>query len=137
MERPPLPPVGCGIGAPAESRPAPGAGAGGEEEIADISVLNDTAAWLRHLRLHKYTTNFENDHWKDMVLMDEKALEAKGVAALGARRKMLKTFELVRAKYGIKMPGEEEGKPAEGGEGASAEKTAEITNGSATEGDGK
>jgi len=33
--------------------------------------------------------------------MDEAALEVKGVAALGARRKMLKTFELVRKKMGI------------------------------------
>ncbi len=81
--------------------------AGGEEEIADLATLNDTAAWLRQLRLHKYTTNFEKDHWRDMVLMDEKALEDKGVAAMGARRKMLKTFELVRAKYDIKLPGEE------------------------------
>jgi hypothetical protein len=39
-----------------------------------------------------------------MVLMDEAALEAKGVAALGARRKMLKTFELVRKKMGIEDP---------------------------------
>jgi len=36
--------------------------------------------------------------------MDEAALEARGVAALGARRKMLKTFELVRAKLGIEEP---------------------------------
>jgi hypothetical protein len=28
-------------------------------------------------------------------------LEAKGVSALGARRKMLKTFEVVRKKMGI------------------------------------
>ncbi len=40
--------------------------------------------------------------------MDDKQLEDKGVAALGARRKMLKTFELVRKKYGIKMDGEDE-----------------------------
>ena len=39
-----------------------------------------------------------------MVLMDEQALEAQGVAALGARRKMLKTFEVVRRKMGIDDP---------------------------------
>jgi hypothetical protein len=83
-------------------------GGGGDEEVADISVLNDVAAWLRQLRLHKYTPNFENSNWKEMVLMDDKALEEKGVAALGARRKMLKTFEGVRKKYGIKMDGEDE-----------------------------
>ena len=82
--------------------------AGGEEEVADLATLEDVPAWLRQLRLHKYTPNFETSHWKQMVVMDDKALEDKGVAALGARRKMLKTFELVRKKYGIKMDGEDE-----------------------------
>ena len=39
-----------------------------------------------------------------MVLMDEHGLEAQGVAALRARRKMLKTFEVVRRKMGIDDP---------------------------------
>ena len=91
--------------------------AGGEEEIADLATLNDVPAWLRQLRLHKYTPNFETSHWKEMVLMDDKQLEDKGVAALGARRKMLKTFELVRKKYGIKMEGEDE--PGSRGTGSS------------------
>lgn len=34
--------------------------------------------------------------WQDMIKLDDEALEAKGVAALGARRKMLKVFENVR-----------------------------------------
>lgn len=72
----------------------------GEEDV-DPALLNDVPAWLRSLRLHKYTPNFEGAKWEDMVVMDEAALEAKGVAALGARRKMLKTFELVRKKMGI------------------------------------
>ncbi|CAA7258817.1 unnamed protein product [Cyclocybe aegerita] len=72
----------------------------GEEDV-DPALLNDIPAWLRSLRLHKYTPNFEGSKWQDMVMMDEAALEAKGVAALGARRKMLKTFELVRKKMGI------------------------------------
>jgi len=71
------------------------------EEDVDPALLNDIPAWLRSLRLHKYTPNFEGAKWQDMVVMDEAALEAKGVAALGARRKMLKTFELVRKKMGI------------------------------------
>lgn len=74
--------------------PASNAGKGGEEEV-DPSVLGDVPTWLRTLRLHKYTPNFEGMKWQDMVVMDEAALEAKGVAALGARRKMLKTFQLV------------------------------------------
>jgi hypothetical protein len=72
----------------------------GDEDV-DPALLNDVAAWLRSLRLHKYTPNFEGSKWQDMVMMDEAALEAKGVAALGARRKMLKTFELVRKKMGM------------------------------------
>ncbi|KAF8627415.1 hypothetical protein AX17_006230 [Amanita inopinata Kibby_2008] len=71
------------------------------EEDVDPALLNDVPAWLRSLRLHKYTPNFEGMEWQDMVVMDEAQLEAKGVAALGARRKMLKTFEIVRKKMGI------------------------------------
>jgi hypothetical protein len=82
------------------------AGSGGkkDEDDFDPAVLHDVAGWLRTLRLHKYTPNFEGMTWKDMVLMDEAALEAQGVAALGARRKMLKTFEVVRKKMGIDDP---------------------------------
>ncbi|KAN0130639.1 hypothetical protein V8E53_011532 [Lactarius tabidus] len=75
-----------------------------DEEDFDPAVLSDVAGWLRTLRLHKYTPNFEGMSWKDMVVMDEQALEAQGVAALGARRKMLKTFEVVRRKMGIDDP---------------------------------
>ncbi|KAI0718203.1 hypothetical protein C8T65DRAFT_804192 [Cerioporus squamosus] len=76
-----------------------------DEEDVDPKLLDDIPGWLRSLRLHKYTPNFEGMHWRDMVVMDEAALEAKGVAALGARRKMLKTFEVVRKKMGIDSPG--------------------------------
>lgn len=76
----------------------------GEEEVPDLTVLEDVAAWLRHLRLHKYTPNFQDSDWKKMTVMTDADLEAKGVAALGARRKLLKTFSKVREKYGIKGP---------------------------------
>jgi len=79
-------------------------GAKKDEEDFDPAVLHDVAGWLRTLRLHKYTPNFEGMSLKDMVVMDEQALEAQGVAALGARRKMLKTFEVVRKKMGIDDP---------------------------------
>jgi len=55
--------------------------------------------------LHKYTSNFEGCSWKDMVAMDDAALDAKGVSALGARRKMLKIFEVVKAKMGMPTSG--------------------------------
>ncbi|KAJ3166869.1 hypothetical protein HDU88_002955 [Geranomyces variabilis] len=65
-------------------------------ESVDLEALNDIPSWLRSLRLHKYTSTFETMYWKDMIKMDENALIAKGVNALGARRKLLKVFELVR-----------------------------------------
>jgi hypothetical protein len=48
------------------------------------------------LRLHKYTTIFEKDDWKQLIILNEDQLTEKGVAALGARRKMLKVFEAAR-----------------------------------------
>ncbi|KAG2177320.1 hypothetical protein INT43_007977 [Umbelopsis isabellina] len=57
----------------------------------------DVPAWFRSLRLHKYNTVFESMKWQDIVKMSDEDLVAKGVAALGARRKMLKVFENVRA----------------------------------------
>jgi hypothetical protein len=66
-----------------------------------MKLLGDTANWLRSLRLHKYTSNFEKSNWREMVAMDDAALEAQGVAALGARRKLLKVFENVRNLQGI------------------------------------
>lgn len=35
--------------------------------------------------------------WQDMLKMDDEALLNKGVAALGARRKLLKVFDQVKA----------------------------------------
>lgn len=99
--------VGGGNGTRSNNGRDGGAGksdkAGGDEEV-DPALLNDVPGWLRSLRLHKYTPNFETMTWREMVVMDEAALEAKGVAALGARRKMLKTFEAVRNKMGVEMP---------------------------------
>ena len=49
-----------------------------DEEDFDPVVLNDVAGWPRTLRLHKYTPNLEGMMWKEMVMMDEQALEAQG-----------------------------------------------------------
>ena len=89
------------------------AGGGGEEEVPDVSVLSDIPAWLRHLRLHKYTPNFESCEWKEMAVMTDTDLQDKGVAALGARRKLLKTFRAVREKHGLKGADDAE-KPGDG-----------------------
>ena len=60
------------------------------EDPTDPSLLNDIPAWLRSLRLHKYTDNLKDLEWKDLIELDDKGLEDRGVNALGARRKMLK-----------------------------------------------
>ena len=60
------------------------------EDPLDPSLLQDIPAWLRSLRLHKYTDNLKDLKWDDLVQLDEKGLEARGVNALGARNKMLK-----------------------------------------------
>jgi hypothetical protein len=59
-------------------------------------ILLDVPAWFRSLRLHKYNNIFEPMKWQDIVKLSDEDLIAKGVAALGARRKMLKVFETIR-----------------------------------------
>ncbi|KAH9900534.1 hypothetical protein F4778DRAFT_739363 [Xylariomycetidae sp. FL2044] len=66
------------------------------EDPTDPTLLQDIPAWLRSLRLHKYTDNLKDMRWTDLVELDDKALEDRGVNALGARRKMLKVFEQVK-----------------------------------------
>ena len=66
------------------------------EDPTDPSLLQDIPSWLRSLRLHKYTDNLKDMNWTELVELDDKALEERGVNALGARRKMLKVFEQVK-----------------------------------------
>ncbi|TNY19997.1 hypothetical protein DMC30DRAFT_353090, partial [Rhodotorula diobovata] len=100
-----------GVGSPganaggggANPQQTPGSGANPDEPL-DMTLLGDTPAWLRSLRLHKYTGIFEGATWQEMAVMGDKDLEDKGVSALGARRKLLKVFETVRAKTGLAAP---------------------------------
>ncbi|GAD94368.1 SAM domain protein [Paecilomyces variotii No. 5] len=66
------------------------------EDPTDPNLLKDIPAWLRSLRLHKYTDNLKDLKWTDLIELDDKGLEDRGVNALGARNKMLKVFEQVR-----------------------------------------
>lgn len=66
------------------------------EDPTDLTLLSDIPNWLRTLRLHKYTDNLKDMRWQDLVALDDAGLEAKGVAAKGARSKLLKVFEQVR-----------------------------------------
>ncbi|KAG6812538.1 hypothetical protein H0H92_002307 [Tricholoma furcatifolium] len=74
------------------------------EEDFDPEMLKDIPAWLRSLRLHKYTACFDGLTWQEIVVLDDATLEAKGVAALGARRRLLRTFEHARKKMGMEDP---------------------------------
>ncbi|KAI9283104.1 hypothetical protein BC943DRAFT_106528 [Umbelopsis sp. AD052] len=65
-------------------------------DVVDMELLQDVPAWFRSLRLHKYNNIFEPMKWQDIVKMNDDDLTAKGVAALGARRKMLKVFETIQ-----------------------------------------
>ncbi|KAF7879309.1 hypothetical protein EAF04_000506 [Stromatinia cepivora] len=67
------------------------------EDPTDPSLLQDIPSWLRSLRLHKYTDQLKDMNWTELVELDDEALEKRGVNALGARRKMLKVFEQVKA----------------------------------------
>ena len=60
------------------------------EDPTDPTLLQDIPNWLRSLRLHKYTDNLKDLKWTELIELDDKGLDEKGVNALGARRKMLK-----------------------------------------------
>ncbi|RDA90158.1 hypothetical protein CP533_6803 [Ophiocordyceps camponoti-saundersi (nom. inval.)] len=66
------------------------------DDPTDPALLQDIPSWLRSLRLHKYTDNLRDMKWTELIELDDRALEERGVNALGARRKMLKVFEQVR-----------------------------------------
>lgn len=67
-------------------------------ESLNMELLDDISSWLKSHRLHKYTGIFANVHWKQMIEMSDSELEARGVLALGARRKLLKIFEQIKEK---------------------------------------
>lgn len=60
------------------------------EDPTDPNLLQDIPSWLRSLRLHKYTENLKDLKWTELIELDDKGLEGRGVNALGARNKMLK-----------------------------------------------
>ncbi|KAI9291919.1 hypothetical protein K502DRAFT_344318 [Neoconidiobolus thromboides FSU 785] len=62
----------------------------------DFEMIESVPAWMRSLRLHKYTPIFEGLTWREVIKLTDEQLSEKGVAALGARRKFLKVFEHVK-----------------------------------------
>ncbi|KAK0461018.1 uncharacterized protein EV420DRAFT_173505 [Desarmillaria tabescens] len=81
-----------------------GSGVTPKEDDINPQLLEDVPAWLKSLRLHKYTSCFEGMNWRDMVELNEATLEKKGVTALGARRRLVKTFDAVKKKMGMASP---------------------------------
>lgn len=75
---------------------AHGSASSAKEPFMDLALLEDISAWLKVLRLHKYTPVLGDLYWKDLVMLNDAQLEARGVSALGARRKMLKVFDQVK-----------------------------------------
>lgn len=65
-------------------------------DISNPDLLNNIPAWLKLLRLHKYTDCLKDIYWKDLIKYDDPMLEKRGVKALGARRKLLKAFDAVK-----------------------------------------
>ncbi|CDO94446.1 unnamed protein product [Kluyveromyces dobzhanskii CBS 2104] len=64
--------------------------------LCDPKLLKNVPAWLKSLRLHKYSEALGTKPWFELIYLDDEALENLGVGALGARRKLLKAFSIVR-----------------------------------------
>ena len=66
------------------------------KNLTDPNLLLDIPMWLKSLRLHKYSTILKDFYWEDLIELDDDFLNKKGVVALGARRKLLKAFTIVK-----------------------------------------
>jgi hypothetical protein len=66
-------------------------------EVTNLELLNNIPAWLKLLRLHKYTDCLKDIPWRELIELDNDQLEERGVVALGARRKLLKAFDVVKS----------------------------------------
>ncbi len=75
-----------------------------KDDDINLTLLNDVPGWFHILRLHKYTPVVGNKTWKELVIMNDSELEKLGISALGARRKLLKHFVVVRNKFNIPHP---------------------------------
>ncbi|EDO15744.1 hypothetical protein Kpol_1049p1 [Vanderwaltozyma polyspora DSM 70294] len=65
------------------------------KSLTDPKLLSNIPAWLKSLRLHKYSEALKGKNWVELIYLDDGKLEVLGVTALGARRKLLKAFAIV------------------------------------------
>ncbi|QLQ81728.1 hypothetical protein HG537_0F04890 [Torulaspora globosa] len=64
--------------------------------LTDPRLLTNIPMWLKALRLHKYSDALSCKKWDEMIYLDDESLEKMGISALGARRKLLKAFAIVK-----------------------------------------
>lgn len=64
--------------------------------LTDPRLLTNIPSWLKSLRLHKYSEALGAKKWDELIYLDDDTLEKMGISALGARRKLLKAFAIVR-----------------------------------------
>ncbi|CDH15001.1 related to Protein VTS1 [Zygosaccharomyces bailii ISA1307] len=64
--------------------------------LTDPRLLTNIPVWLKSLRLHKYSDALSSKRWDELIYLDDETLEHMGISALGARRKLLKAFAVVR-----------------------------------------
>ena len=59
--------------------------------------FSDVPIWLKTLRLHKYTTMFQDLTYDEMMNLNERQLEIRKVTK-GARKKILQSLEKLRER---------------------------------------
>lgn len=64
--------------------------------LTDPKLLTNIPVWLKSLRLHKYSDALSSKRWDELIYLDDETLERMGISALGARRKLLKAFAVVK-----------------------------------------
>lgn len=64
--------------------------------LTDPRLLTNIPVWLKSLRLHKYSDALSSKRWEELIYLDDETLEHMGISALGARRKLLKAFAVVK-----------------------------------------
>ncbi|XP_072164712.1 protein Smaug homolog 1-like [Diadema setosum] len=68
--------------------------------LEENSGMKDVPAWLKSLRLHKYTSLFEKLDYKEMMMLTEKQLEEMDVTK-GARNKIMLSIQKLKERQQV------------------------------------
>jgi hypothetical protein len=60
------------------------------KDPADIRLLQDIPLWLENINLQKHTAHFHDLGWRELIELDDEALEKRGILASTTRNKLLK-----------------------------------------------